>query len=109
MKPFTIPETPAASGVTVDLDRRQIDAYGRGWTWTNTMDHTGMPLVQTGGDTPERLSHVWLMHGPLFPAPRPVTPAELRAVISACPAQDEAWPTPRTVALTLQRLRRRSA
>lgn len=102
-------QTAEAAGLSFDLSLTWIDVDGSRWIWTGETDHTGMALMQTGKNAPERLSQVYWTYGPLTPALPPVTPADLRDVFNVCPAQDETWPTPRTVAVVLQRLRRRSA
>lgn len=111
MKTTTIKATAYAAGCEFDLSRMWIDTYGARWTWTGETDETGMALMQTGEDTPERLSHVYWTFGPLIPAPRPVTYADRYAVLTApsCAGQDEKpTPTPLTFAGLLGRLRGRS-
>lgn len=115
--------TYVLAGTEFDLTRTWVDVYRARWTWTGswqlTMHPDGAvadePLMQRKDDPPMVLSLVYWTYGPLIPAPRRVTSAEVRAAITACPspapAQDDARPTPRTFALVLQRLRprRRSA
>ena len=95
-------------GTEFDLSRTWIDVYGARWDWTGLTASDGEPLMQHGADAPMALSLVYWTYGPLIPAPRPVTPAERYAAITACPTKAET-PTPRTVAVFLKRLRRRSA
>ncbi|MEU8704166.1 phiSA1p31-related protein [Streptomyces sp. NPDC048565] len=110
-----IKATAEAAGCTFDLALTWIDADGSRWAWTGETDTTGMPLMQTEGHTPERLSQVYWMYGPLIAAPRPVTVAERRAALMApiCTSGDEqgekATPTPRAFAALLGQLRGRSA
>lgn len=98
----TIPEkVGVAAGFRFDLSLTWIDTGGARWTWTGETDHTGMAMMRTGDDTPERLSHVYWWSGPLVPAPREITAAERHAAIAA------PVPTPRTVAGILRRRRGR--
>ncbi|MFJ2701847.1 phiSA1p31-related protein [Streptomyces sp. NPDC087428] len=109
----TIPATAEAAGLVFDLSLTWIDAYGCRWTWTGERDITGTALMQTGDDTPQRLSHVYLTSGPLAPAPRPVTKAEALAAIATpvCAAAEaraeEPTPTPLAFARVVARLRLR--
>lgn len=113
MTTVTIPEkVGVAAGFTFDLSRTWIDVYGTRWEWTGTTDSTGQALMRHGGGTPERLSHVYWTFGPLIAAPRPVTVAEQRAVLTApaCTSQAEEpkpVPTPRTLFGALGRRRGR--
>ncbi|MFS0695861.1 phiSA1p31-related protein [Streptomyces nitrosporeus] len=110
MSTHTIPRTAQAAGITYDLDRDLIDVYGARWTWTGTTDTDGTPFVQTGDDTPQRLTHVYWTDGPLIPAPLPVTYADRHAAFTtpACAATVSSA-TPHTVAALLGRFRRRAA
>lgn len=120
MTTFTISAADELSGLedqdlafVIDLDREQIDVYGARWSWTGDTDHDGTPLMQTGDDTPQRLSHVHWTSGPLIPVPRPVTRAEALAAIAApdcTPAEAksaEPPATPLTFARIVNRLRLR--
>ncbi|MGW1127493.1 phiSA1p31-related protein [Streptomyces sp. NPDC002526] len=120
MTTFTIPAADELGGLedqdltfVIDLDREQIDVYGARWSWTGDTDNDGTPLMQTGTDTPQRLSHVHWTSGPLIPAPRPVTHAEALAAIAtpACTAAEAKAqapaPTPLTFARFANRLRLR--
>ncbi|MFJ8863654.1 phiSA1p31-related protein [Streptomyces sp. NPDC102451] len=116
MTTITIPEKLGeVAGFAFDLTLTWIDTYGCRWTWTGETDTVGMPLMQTGDDSPERLSQVYWTYGPLIAAPRPVTGADRRAALTAptCTAGDEKdekeTPTPRAFAALLGRLRGRSA
>jgi hypothetical protein len=112
VKTIAIQRTAEAAGFTFDLGLTWIDANGARWIWTGETDETGMALIQTGEDTPERLSHVYWTFGPLIPAPHPVTYADRYAALTApsCAEQDEKpTPTPLTFAGLLGRLRGRSA
>ncbi|WP_329615046.1 phiSA1p31-related protein [Streptomyces brevispora] len=116
MTTVTITENPAAAaaGFMYDLSLTWIDVYGCRWTWTGERDATGMALMQTGTDAPERLSHVYWMSGPLTPASRPVTNADRYAAFTALPCtgpaeHDKPTSTSHTLAGVLERLRGRSA
>lgn len=111
MKTIIIKRTAVAAGCEFDLSREWIDTYGVRWTWTGETDESGMALMQTGDDTPERLSHVYWTFGPLIPAPRPVTHADRYAALAtpSCADPDMPAPTPLTFAGLLARLRGRSA
>lgn len=103
MKTVVIPEKAGvAAGFEFDLSLTWIDSYGARWKWTGKNDSTGMALMQTGDDTPERLSHVYWTYGPLIDEPGPVTAAVQRAVLAA---QVKPSPTPVTFAAILKRLR----
>lgn len=105
---YTLPETTVAGGLAVDLSRPLIAADGSRWSWAGARDETGMPLVQTSGGAPERLSLVYALRGPLIPAPRAVTAADRHAVLTAPARPGPHDPTPRTVAQLLSRLNRRA-
>ncbi|MFC9247788.1 phiSA1p31-related protein [Streptomyces sp. NPDC057136] len=116
----TTPQTTwVLDGTVFDLTRTWIDVYGARWTWIGSWEpvvgpggaSVDEPLMQRGEDTPMVLSLVYSIYGPLIPEPRPATSAELRSAITAChgPALAQQQPTPRTFAVFLQRLRRRSA
>ncbi|MFD3654373.1 phiSA1p31-related protein [Streptomyces sp. NPDC058620] len=117
----TAPQTTwELDGVEFDLTRTWIDVYGARWDWTGgwepVVQHDGTsadePLMQREQDIPMVLSLVYSTYGPLIPAPRPATSAELRSAITAChgPAElAQLAPTPGTFAVILQRLRGRSA
>ncbi|MGW1182999.1 phiSA1p31-related protein [Streptomyces drozdowiczii] len=97
----------------IDLDREQIDVYGTRWSWTGEADTDGTPIMRTGDDTPQRLTHVHWTAGPLIPVPRPVTRAEALAAIAvpACTAAEAKAaapaPTPLTFARVVNRLHMR--
>ncbi|MER5892360.1 phiSA1p31-related protein [Streptomyces sp. NPDC001876] len=95
-----------AAGFEFDLSLTWIDTYGARWTWTGETDSTGMALMQTGDDTPERLSNVYWTYGPLIPVPVKITPAVRRAVLAA---QVKPAPSPRKFAAFLRRRRDVSA
>ncbi|MDX2622484.1 phiSA1p31-related protein, partial [Streptomyces sp. WI03-5b] len=77
MSTYTLPQSTVAGGLAVDLDRPLIAAADDSrWTWTGTRDHTGMPLVQTSGGAPVRLSLVYALRGPLIASPHPVSAAD---------------------------------
>ncbi|MFJ8844303.1 phiSA1p31-related protein [Streptomyces cyaneofuscatus] len=111
----TIPlATWRLDGVEIDLTRTQIDVLGGRWDFTGSTTATGEPLMRSGDDAPMPLSEVYATYGPLIPAPRPVTHADVYAVLTACPAEDatkekEPAPSPRSLAVLLGRLRRRSS
>ncbi|WP_433406913.1 phiSA1p31-related protein [Streptomyces sp. CA-146814] len=98
-------------GVVIDLTRTQIDVIGGEWEFTGDTTQTGEPLMLSGDTGPFPLSYVYVTYGPLIPAPRPVTHADVYAALTACPAgaDEEKKPTPRTFAALLGRLRRRAA
>lgn len=109
MTTTTIPATAEAAGAVFDLSREWIDVYGCRWAWTGGTDHDGMALMQTGSDTPQRLSHVYWTSGPLIPAPAPISHADRVAAVEvpACAAADakllEPTPTPLTLARVVGR------
>ncbi|MFS0694335.1 phiSA1p31-related protein [Streptomyces nitrosporeus] len=109
MSTHTIPPTLEAAGITYDLTRDLIDVYGTRWTWTGTTDTDGTPLVRTGDDPAQRLTHVYWTAGPLIQAPAPVTHADRHAAFTTPVCATVPSATPRTVAALLGRLRRRAA
>lgn len=117
----TTPQTTwELDGTPFDLTRTWIDVYGARWDWTGGWEPVAQqdgtsadePLMQHAEDTPMVLSLVYSTYGPLIPAPRPATSAEVRSALTTChdlvPAQGRPTPTPRTFATMLQRLRGRS-
>lgn len=116
MTTVTVPEKVGiAAGFEFDLSREWVDVYGARWSWTGESDATGMPMMRTREDAPERLSQVYWTYGPLIPAPRPVTAADRFAALTAptcitgAKRVKQATATPRTMAGLLGRLRGRSA
>lgn len=113
MTSLTIKATAEAAGLVFDLSLTWIDVYGCRWSWTGGTDHDGMALMQTGSDTPQRLSHVYWTSGPLTPALARVTHTEALAAVTvpACTVAEakgqEPKPTPLAFARIANRLRLR--
>ncbi|MFF4791916.1 phiSA1p31-related protein [Streptomyces sp. NPDC001276] len=75
--------TSVLDGHVIDLDRVQVAVDGSRWLWTCDVSESGQPLMQRldGGGTVLTLSEVYVQHGPLTPAPQPVTAAMCRQVL----------------------------
>jgi hypothetical protein len=74
-------------GFTFDLTRAWLDVFGHRWEWTGETAADGEPLMRSLTDHPDlsrtvlQLSEVYVMFGPLTPAPAPITSDAVRAVL----------------------------
>jgi hypothetical protein len=74
-------------GFTFDLTRAWHDVFGHRWEWTGETTADG-PLMRAVTDRPDLtrtvmpLSEVYVMFGPLTPAPAPLTAADVRAILA---------------------------
>ncbi|OII63800.1 hypothetical protein BJP40_02665 [Streptomyces sp. CC53] len=87
-------------GTELDLTRQWIDVYGARWEWRGLTSGSGEPLMHHLDEAPMPLSEVYATYGPLIPAPRSSTSAEIREALvrpaaERCPRA--AAPTPSAV------------